>query len=192
MTCDTGRDIQYRTAWRGGKVWIQKQREPSEFRQILQLKIEKSDLYLKMTALVKLLYFWFRFFCGFKQSDKVTEFRQSVRQILSLITTFLKFKLLVSTLLFEGKVSEFRQFFSEFRQVLCWIQTINCLADPLTACRTACRTVNNVNSVRKCMQARGPHLGTTVYRAKSRPTLVGPEREKDTCARRGSTKDPQL
>ena len=69
--------------WRGGKGWIQKKtREPFEFRQIFQLKIEKSDLYLKMTALVKLLLLVVVFFVD---SDKVSEFRQSVRQVLSWI-----------------------------------------------------------------------------------------------------------
>ena len=43
--------------WRGGKgcAEFRTRREPSEFRQIFQLNSEKSDLYLKLTTLVKLL-----------------------------------------------------------------------------------------------------------------------------------------
>ena len=76
MPCDHVH-IQIVFNWRGGKGWIQKKREPSEFRQNFQLKIEKSDLYLKMTALslVKLLLLVAGFL--FADSDKVSEFRQS-------------------------------------------------------------------------------------------------------------------
>ena len=69
------------SAWefygRAVSAGFRKEREPSEFRHIFQLKIEKSDLYLKMTALVKLLLlvagFSFRIQTKCQNSDKVSD-----------------------------------------------------------------------------------------------------------------------
>ena len=121
-----------RPQWRGGKVWIQNKREPSEFRQFFQLKIEKFDLCTKMTAFVKLLLLVMNFFLLLDSEFRKSNSDKSRRVIfLSQNNHVPQNQTFGLKNILSDKVSNFRQ---TVRQVLIWIQTINCLAGPLPQC----------------------------------------------------------